>query len=71
MVALTGPGVERAGDPGAVALREARHALTLREILTQQTVGVLVGAALPGVMRGREVERGPPWLDRLVRRLLE
>jgi hypothetical protein len=50
VVALARSGVERTGDARAVALREARHALTLREILAQQAVGVLLGAALPGVV---------------------
>ena len=39
-------------------LSERAHALTFRQVLTNQFVGVLVGAALPRVMRGGEVEAG-------------
>lgn len=40
----------------AAVLRELGHARTLRHVLTDQAVGVLAGAALPRVMRGREEE---------------
>ena len=54
---LAGPRIQGAGDPHAVVRRDASHALALREILPQQAVGVLVGAALPGAMRMRNVDR--------------
>jgi len=50
-------GVESLGDGVAAALGEARHARVLGQVLAYQAVGVLVGAALPGVVRVGEVER--------------
>lgn len=38
-------------------LRELGHAGAFGHVLTDQAVGVFVGAALPGMMRCREVER--------------
>ena len=48
-------------------LGQVLHAVSLREVLVQHAVGVLVGAALPGVVARGEVEtrRGGP-LDRRV-----
>lgn len=62
----TGPKAETLARPlidGMVCLRDlflahAGEVGALREVLPRQAVGVLVGAALPGVMRRGEVERG-------------
>src|SRR5688572_4856159 len=58
-VAMSFPwsGVESSGDGIAATLGEARHVGVLGQVLPDQAVGVLVGAALPGVMRIGEVER--------------
>ena len=40
----------------AVELGQVGHAVALREVLPPQPVGVLVGAALPAVVRRGEVE---------------
>src|SRR2546428_5816654 len=55
---LPGSTVEPRRKPVAVVLGEVGHALALGEILTQQAVGVLVGAALPRVVWGGEVKSG-------------
>src|SRR3954464_13832150 len=47
--------VERVGDGGQVAGAVAREVGALGEVLAQQPVGVLVGAALPGALRIAEV----------------
>jgi hypothetical protein len=39
--------IEAQGDPVQVHLRKAREVCSLREILSQQAVGVFVAAALP------------------------
>jgi len=53
---LAWPAVQLARNPIAVVLREAGHALTLGQVLSNQAVGVFVGPALPSVMRCGEVE---------------
>ena len=58
MVALARPGVQGAGDAGAILLSDGGHARALREILAHQAVGVLVGSPLPCVMRRGEVDGG-------------
>jgi len=64
---VAGPAVQRPGNAIAVVLGEVSHALAFREVLAEQAVGVLVGAAFPGVMGRREVEpRGQPHLERRV-----
>jgi len=44
--------------PIAVVLRELGHALALGQVLPDEAVGVLVGAAFPGVVRRGEIEAG-------------
>ena len=45
-------------------LGELSHGLTLGQILSDEAVGVFIGAALPGVIRGAEVEcYAPPLFD--------
>lgn len=39
--------VEAVGDGVAVLLRQSSHALSFRDVLAYQAVGVFVGAALP------------------------
>jgi hypothetical protein len=56
--AFAGPGVELAGEGFAGPLGEMGHAGALGEVLPVQAVGVLVGAALPGVMGRGEVDAG-------------
>lgn len=48
--------VEVFGDYVAFALGDSRHGCSFRQILPDKTVGVLVGPALPAVMRSGEVE---------------
>lgn len=48
--------VELVRNAIALLLREILHALSFRQILPDQSVGVLVGSAFPGVIRGSEVE---------------
>src|SRR5436190_15968267 len=55
---LPRPAVEFRSDPIAIVLGEVGHALSFGQILPDQAVGVFVGAALPRVMRGGEVEAG-------------
>jgi hypothetical protein len=45
--AFAGARVEAAGEGITGPLREVRHARALGEVLPEQAVGVLVGAALP------------------------
>src|SRR6516165_4116401 len=52
---LTGPAVELAGDLVELCLGYPREALAFREVLAKQTVGVLVGPALPGAAGIAEV----------------
>ena len=47
-----------AGEAITVALGEVSHAGLLGQVLPEKAVGVLGGAALPGVMRGGEEESG-------------
>ena len=54
---LTGPAVEGDGDPVEVFLAVAAQAGAFGEVLAQQAVGVLVGAALPGAVGVAEVDR--------------
>ncbi|MCC2643352.1 MAG: hypothetical protein K0S45_3765 [Nitrospira sp.] len=54
-----------------LALRRARQIRALRQILAQQAIGVLVGAALPGAVRiGKEHLNGEPLGQTLVFRHL-
>src|ERR1039458_3136281 len=48
--------VERSGDGIEVLAGVPRQVGALREVLTQQTVCVLVGASLPGTVRIAEVD---------------
>src|SRR5664279_5309835 len=52
---LTGPFVELTGHLVKVGLRVRRQVGSLREVLPQQTIGVLVRAALPRTLRIAEV----------------
>ena len=62
--ALAGPAVDGIVHPLNLLVRDPGEVGLLREILAQQAVGVLVGAALPRVARQREVEDRPrPSLD--------
>src|SRR4029077_4912307 len=54
---FTRPVVKRASDGVAALLRERGHAGAFGHVLADQAVGVFIGAALPRVMRRREVER--------------
>lgn len=56
IVALARATVELRGDAVTVGLREALHAFVVREVLPNQAVHVLVGPALPGMVRCREAE---------------
>jgi hypothetical protein len=56
-MSLPWSGVEGFGDSVVLVLSQPGHAGVLWQVLTDQPVGVLVGAALPGVMRVRKVER--------------
>ena len=50
--------VELGGDGGALALSECGKVGTFGQVLPEKSIGVLVGAAFPGVMRSGEVEFG-------------
>ena len=54
---LPGPGVEAQGDLVEFVLTVDRQVRALGQVLTQQAVGVLVAAALPGAVRVGEVDR--------------
>ena len=54
---LSRAAIQFGGDPIASVLGEVGHALALREVLADEAVGVLVGAALPRVMRRGEIYR--------------
>ncbi len=47
--------VQLTRNGGTLLLREVRHAGALGDVLADEPIGVLVGAAFPGMMRGREV----------------
>ena len=53
---LPGTGVEGEGDRVKVLAAVAVQVGAFREVLAQQSVGVLVGAALPGTVRVAEVD---------------
>jgi hypothetical protein len=53
---LAGPGVELPGNGVAFVLGEAGHRGMLWQVLADEAVGVLGGAALPGVIGLGEVE---------------
>ena len=55
---FAGRTVESCGDGVALELSELRHARSLGQILADEPVGVFVQTSLPGVVWGREVERG-------------
>lgn len=56
--------VELPGNPIAVPLGQVGHARPFGQVLPEPAVGVLIGPALPGVMRCREIEaRGNPTLE--------
>ena len=55
---LARPGVELLSDSVAVRLSNGSHAFALREVLANESIGVLVRAPLPGVVWGREIELG-------------
>ena len=55
--------VERVTDGRDLLRTPSREVGALREVLAQQPVGVLVGSALPGTLRVREVD-GDTCLDR-------
>ena len=65
---LAGPAVERVGDSVDLLRSPSREVSSLREVLAQESVGVLVGAALPRALRVCEVD-GDAGLD-LKRRVL-
>ena len=50
---FAGPVVKLASDGVAALLRELGHAGAFGDVLTDQAVGVFIGAALPGVTRCR------------------
>ena len=54
---LPGATVELVGDPVKLILRDAGQALTFRKVLAEETVGVLVAAALPWTPRVAEIDR--------------
>ena len=53
---LSGAAIQFRRDPIAVVLGEVGHALSLGQILPDQTIRVFVGAALPRMMQRREIE---------------
>ena len=61
------PCVEFRGDPIAVVLCQVRHGLFLGQVLTNEPVGIFVGAAFPRMVGRREVKAGASrLLDRRV-----
>src|SRR5687768_17060391 len=54
-MSLARSGVESVGDFVALGLREMFEAGSLRQVLANEAVEVLVAAALPGVVRSGEV----------------
>jgi hypothetical protein len=64
-VPLSRPFIEAASDGVALRLRQRSQRGALRQVLTNQAIGVFVGAALPGVIRSREVELQPRLLFNL------
>jgi hypothetical protein len=56
--AFPGPIIEPGSDGVTTGLREAGHAGSLGQVLSDEAVGVLAGAALPRVVRSGEVEAG-------------
>ena len=50
--------VKGSSDGVAASLRELGHAGAFGNVLTDEAVGVFVGAALPGMMGSSEVKRG-------------
>ena len=56
--ALAGAMVEVVSDARAEALSEVTERSTLGEVLSDEAVGVLVGAAFPGVMGSGEEDGG-------------
>jgi len=52
-------GVQCPGHRIQLLLGEATHVVSLGQVLPQQTVAVLVDAALPGIVRIGEVDRHP------------
>jgi len=57
LVALTRSVVECEGDHVAARLSDVLHRSALRQVLSNETVGVLVDAAFPGAIGSGEVER--------------
>lgn len=55
-MALTGAVVEFVGDPVAVVVGDVGHVRALGDVLADQSVGVFIGSALPGVVGLGEVE---------------
>ena len=56
--AAPGSVVELGGDGGALTLRERGEVGAFGQVLPEKPIGVLVGAAFPGVVRSGEVEFG-------------
>src|SRR5215204_2259017 len=63
---LAGAAVERGRDGVELGRRVLAEVGAFREVLAQQAVGVLVGAALPGALRVAEVD-GQPGVDAQLR----
>lgn len=53
---LSGSMVEPGGDGVTLLLCESGHRLPFGQVLADEAVGVLIQAALPGTVRGGEVE---------------
>lgn len=56
-MAFSGAVVELSGDGAALSLRELLHRRSFGKVLTDQTIGVLVGPSLPGTVGRGEVDR--------------